>query len=207
MELLESFDEQIRKSLDLLKSRHVIFEEGLSNQEVERTEGAFGFRFPPDLRAFLQTALPVSIEFEQRNEPFPNWRSGGFDDLQQRLAWPFEGMAFDIENNAFWLDDWGEKPIDLRDAVEIARQVVASAPRLIPIYSHRFLPAEPLIAGNPVFSVYQTDIIYYGCDLWNYFANEFSPQQRLDTPDDNAKSVHRPIRLWSPLVEIDGGRD
>ena len=36
------------------------------------------------------------------------------------------------------------------------------------------LPDRPREAGNPVFSVYQTDNIYYGRDLFNYFCNEFS---------------------------------
>jgi hypothetical protein len=34
------------------------FDAGLTDAEVAVTEARFGFRFPPDLRAFLQTALP-----------------------------------------------------------------------------------------------------------------------------------------------------
>ena len=46
-------------------------------------------------------------------------------------------------------------------------------PKLIPIYSSRYIPESPKETGNPVFSVYQTDIIYYGFDLLSYFENEF----------------------------------
>jgi ABC-type glycerol-3-phosphate transport system substrate-binding protein len=96
--------------------------------------------------------------------------------MHQGLDWPFAGIAFDIRHDVFWFDEWGQKPNDIEAAVEIARRHVRAAPTLIPLYSHRYLPSEPLLAGNPVFSVYQTDIIYYGGDLWEYFSNEFGPQ-------------------------------
>jgi len=48
--------------------RGLHFGEGLSDAEVQRTEESYGVRFPPDLRAFLQTALPLG-------SPFPNWRT------------------------------------------------------------------------------------------------------------------------------------
>lgn len=41
------------------KPYRVEFEPGLSDAEVEQVERQHGFRFPPDLRAFLQTAMPV----------------------------------------------------------------------------------------------------------------------------------------------------
>jgi hypothetical protein len=36
----------------------VEFDAGLTDAEARETEALFGFRFPPDLRDFLQTALP-----------------------------------------------------------------------------------------------------------------------------------------------------
>ena len=65
------------------------------------------------------------------------------------------------------------KPESLDDAVAVACEAYGRAPTLIPIFSHRYLPATPCEAGNPVFSVYQTDIIYYGADLFDYLQNEF----------------------------------
>jgi hypothetical protein len=47
--------------------RGLHFDEGLSDAEVRRAEENYGVRFPPDLRALLQTALPLSF-------PFPIWR-------------------------------------------------------------------------------------------------------------------------------------
>jgi hypothetical protein len=116
------------------------------------------------------------------------------------MAWPFTGIAFDIENKKFWSEAWGQRPANLSDALEIAKAVVADAPRLIPIYSHRYIPAEPGAKGNPVFSVYQKDVIYYGIDLRLYFACEFAhldfAQATLATP--------RKIRFWTDFVAAKG---
>jgi hypothetical protein len=81
--------------------------------------------------------------------------------------------------------------------LNIARAKVAEAPRLIPVAGHRYMPAEPELTGNPVFSVYQTDIIYYGDDLATYLRCEFN---RLSYTDAVHESLRR-IRFWSDLVD------
>ena len=172
-----------------LRRRGIAFEQGLALSEVARVESTYGFRFPPDLGSFLEVAVPVS-------EPFPNWRHGSEADLQRKLAWPLEGMLFDIEHNVFWYDSWGPKPSALSDAFAIARREVAKAPTLIPVYSHRYVPCEPELAGNPVFSVHQTDIIYYGNDLASYFNHEFGAEL-----PPWAATERRHIKFWTDLVE------
>ena len=200
------FQDRVGTAICLLQSKGVIFDAGLSDLEINRSETVFGFKFPTDLRAFLQIALPIRIESKWGTEAFPNWRSCNLAPIIERFNWPFEGMAFDIENNAFWLvDDWGPKPENLQHALEIARRAVDSAPKLIPICSHRYLPAEPQLPGNPVFSVHQTDIIYYGCDLWDYFVNEFGPKEERGKrykgmSHSRYAELHRPIRFWSKLT-------
>ena len=115
------------------------------------------------------------------------------------LAWPLEGMLFDIEHNDFWLPEWGERPADEGARHEIAAAAVRAAPPLIPLYSHRYLPADPHEAGNPVLSVYQTDIIYYGANLEHYLANEFD-RPRGDSGWLDAPTI-RHIRFWSDIIE------
>ena len=176
------------ETVDSLEARGLEFDAGLSDQEVAEVEERYGFSFPPDLRSLLQTALPVS-------DRFPNWRSGAADDLERRMAWPAEGIAFDVENNQFWLTAWGTRPSDLAEALAVAQAKVAEAPSLIPVYSHRYLPDEPAEAGNPVFSVYQTDIIHYGADLLSYLEAEFG----IETSGPRAQAP-RPIRFWGDLV-------
>jgi len=200
-----NLEENINQALDLLAASGVIFDDGLTDAEVSRIQEQFGFQFPPDLMAFLQAALPVTL-IGGREETFPNWRSGEIENLQTRLDWPFDGMVFDIENNVFWLDDWGARPASLEAAIEVARRAVDSAPKLIPVYSHRYLPAEPFLAGNPVLSVHQTDIIYYGADLWDYFRNEFGPKQERRQkltvkPGEAIGQIVRPIRFWSTIMD------
>src|SRR5260221_1956159 len=141
--------------IGLVKGRGIDFVPGLTDAEVVRVERKFTFRFPPDLRAFLQTGVP-------RGEQFPDWRSGNQAKLRDWLDIPRQGMFFDIERNNFWLNEWGPRPESIQEALQFADRLLAAAPRLIPIYAHRMMPDDPLLDGNPVFSMHQTDIIYYG---------------------------------------------
>jgi hypothetical protein len=161
---------------------------GLSDAELDAVQNRFHFTFPPDLRAVLQFALPIGKQWL-------DWRSGSDHDIQARLGWPLEGIQFDIENSGFWLDEWGPKPEEGHRRSEVVRHVIDNAPRLIPVYSHRFIPVEPLDAGNPVFSVHQTDIIIYGNDLADYFHREFG----VSLPGSAAREPRR-IRFWSDAL-------
>ena len=106
-------------------------------------------------------------------------------------------MAFDIKNSAFWMKDWGDRPSLLEHAIAIADAAVKAAPVLIPVYSHRYLPALPTEAGNPVLSVYQTDIIYYGRDLRSYLRCEFGGLER----EEAVKGEPRTIPFWTKLLD------
>lgn len=184
-------------TVEQLREVGVSFQEGLSDAEVEAVQHRFGFTFPPDLRALLQTALPISWSSKwgtSQATSFPDWRSGDEDELRKWLDWPYEGICFDICNNRFWMDDWGTRPPSDKDACAIARLYVANAPTLIPIFAHRFIPDSPDLAGNPVYSVWQTDIIYYGFDLADYLANEFSIGNLTPKP---AKPQR--VKFWSEL--------
>jgi hypothetical protein len=177
---------------EVLEAKGVTIEPGLSDAEFDRIEASYGFRFPPDLRALLAAALPVS-------DQFPNWRHDNDEELRWRLDGPADGIAFDVEENDFWMEEWGQRPADDRGAVEVALARVAKAPVLVPIFGHRYLPTDPPTEGNPVFSVVQTDIIYAGTDLPDYLANEFGIPRPSWT-----RSAHRRIEFWSWFVEENG---
>ncbi len=174
--------------VDRLRERDIAFAEGLTDAEIAAVEGRFGFRFPPDLRAFLQTALP-------RGEPFPDWRSGEESALREWLDLPREGVLFDVEDNGFWLEEWGPRPATLEVAQRVVDELIEAAPRLIPIYKHRMMPAEPLLPGNPVFSVHQTDIIVYGVDLRDYLIHEFLREEE-DMHATPEPASARQIAFW-----------
>lgn len=172
-----------------LSQRGIKFEQGLSDQEIDSIQRSFKLTFPADLRAFLQTALPTGSRF-------PDWRNGERSDLKALLRWPVDGICFDVEYNDLWFSElFGDKPSSLQEAVAIVRRKVAEAPQLIPICGHRFIPSEPHLSGNPVFSVYQTDIIYYGSDLADYLSNEFKIENPWPRPQ-----VERRIDFWEHFV-------
>ncbi len=165
------------------------FDPGLTDAEVESVQQRFEFRFPPDLRAFLQTALPRGLQC-------PDWRAGHEARLRDWLDQPRQGILFDVEYSDYWHPDWGIRPCMLDVALDVTSEAVRAAPRLIPIFAHRMIPEEPHEAGNPVFSVHQTDIIYYGFDLADYLRNEFNLPGRAPWPE-----AIRPVRFWSYFVQ------
>jgi hypothetical protein len=86
------------------------------------------------------------------------------------------------QHNALWHRTWGDRPADLAHALVIARQHLALAPKMIPVYGHRYLPSGRAIAGHPVLSIYQTDIIVYGTDLDDYINHEFDTREQAIPP-------------------------
>nr|CAP47646.1 putative integron gene cassette protein [uncultured bacterium] len=160
------------------------FDAGLNDAEIASIESRFDFQFPADLRSFLQAGMP-------QGEGFPDWRGADETVLQEWLDTPRKGIVFDVEHNGFWLPEWGSRPPSLDQAMQHASQMVKAAPTLIPIFEHRMLPVEPQSAGNPVFSVQQTDIIYYGFDLVSYLCREFGL-----TPPAEIPAEPRAVRFW-----------
>ncbi|BCJ55157.1 hypothetical protein Asp14428_66320 [Actinoplanes sp. NBRC 14428] len=139
---------------------------GLSGAELDAVEKEFGFSFADDHRAFLAAGLPTG-------RGWPDWRDGDRDQLREKLALPVEGVLFDVLENDFWYEGWGPRPAAPGTALAVARGFLVTAPRLIPVYSHRYLPAGRGGSGHPVLSVMQTDVILYGADLADYLRREF----------------------------------
>lgn len=147
---------------------------GLTDDEFARIEAEHDFEFADDHRAFLAAGLPLSSPAPgQQRSLWPDWRAGGPGDLRERLDWPVEGALFDVQHNALWHPSWGQRPDDASEALTTARQHLSRAPKMIPVYSHRYLPAGRGSYGHPVLSIYQTDIIVYGIDLADYINQEF----------------------------------
>ena len=189
--------DNIRHIIRLLTDKGVFFDSGLTDNEVLEVETKFNFKFPPDLKLFLQTALPIS-------DSFVNWRLGlkstdEADSIVSRLNWPLDGMIFDIQSNEFWVDSWGAMPDNFSNKVEIAKKHYQTYPKLIPIYSHRYIPSRPTENDNPIFSVHQMDIIYYGYNLVTYFANEFKISLKGDF--ELLEKPVKEIEFWSGLTE------
>ncbi len=179
-----------RASLENLRVGGVELGRGLSGDELSQVEEHLGCAVPPDLRVLLGLALPVG-------DRFPPWRDLDSPLLERQLARPVDGLVFDVEHNDFWHPDWPTRPAQMDDAIADARRHLTAAPVLIPIYAHRYLPSEPCASGNPVLSVMQADIIYYGQDLVEYTANDHRHHRWQVT-----EPVVRPP-FWAYFTEAD----
>lgn len=181
-----------------LRARSVsLIDDGLSDDEFARVEETFGFRFADDHRAFLAAGLPVNSP-AAGSQPWPDWRHHDHDELRSRLGRPADGVLFDVENNHFWAEAWGNRPDRVDQAIEIARRELARAPVMVPVYGHRYLPAGAGTYGHPVLSVWQTDIIYYGLDLADYIDREFAAAG--PHPDDASWNPQATVEFWKDLI-------
>ncbi len=82
-------EEYLARLFAHLKKRGIKIDRGFSDGEVEDIEKTYSFKFPPDLRAFLQFGVPAS-------NPFVGWRGKTSYEPRERLSWPLEGIQFDL---------------------------------------------------------------------------------------------------------------
>lgn len=164
---LLSFSSLADKVITHLRTTGVEVQQGLSVAEFARAEAEFGFAFPPDLRAVLSAGLPVG-------PGFPDWRaSGARQHLRATLDLPIAAISFQIAKNTFWSKSWGPRPLDPENAIRVARNALKRAPLLIPLFNHCYIPCNPSLAGNPIFSVDENRISFCGLDLSDFFEREF----------------------------------
>jgi len=160
-----------------------LWTDGYSSDELDTAQERYGLRFPPDLVELLLDRRPVDGW---------DWRTDD-EGIRRALEHPLGGLLFDLEHNGLWWPEWGARPPSAEERAEVVTAVVNAAPPLIPIYAHRYIPAEPQEAGNPVFSVMQSDVVYYGANLDQYLANEIGGTYKIGPT--------RHIPFWSELVE------
>jgi len=103
--------------VDYLFMRGVELGPGLKDNEVDAIERRCTFRFPPDLRMFLQRVHPLGRTTPPPNAivvggPFPDWRNAPDDYIQLRFKGILHGICFDIEHG-FWNPAWGTRPPDI----------------------------------------------------------------------------------------------
>ena len=163
----------------------------LSPTEIGEIERRYSIVFPRSLREMYSEFLPCG-------EYFPAWND--FSDantmrIRQLLDAPLKGLTLEVFENGFWLDSWGEKPSASAEISTRFGQIFAAAPKLIPVYSHRYLPYLPDESDPAVISVVQSDIIYYGENLRSYLENEFGDGKI--NPD---LSRYAEIPFWSEII-------
>lgn len=165
---------QIKRSFQMynniisrLKSKGIVFEKGLSQEEIYSIYKIYNIKFPKSLEIFLKTALPVS-------NGFYNWRDFSKKNIKyikQMLCYP-QNYIRKMTDEVEWNIDWGIEPKEYRVRNESVIERLSKAPVLIPIFSHRYIPIIDE-ENPPIISVHGTDIIYYGTDLMDYLFAEF----------------------------------
>ncbi|MFF7947670.1 SMI1/KNR4 family protein [Streptomyces griseorubiginosus] len=164
---------------------------GLTEQELAGVEARFGFAFADDHRAFLAVGLPTG-------NGWPDWRYGNASLLRSWLDKPVEDVLLAVAEADFWHPGWGARPTRRSDAVAGARSHLTSVPQLVPVYSHRYVPAGRETFAHPVLSIHGADIIPYGYDLIDYVHQEFgSPQDRTEA---ERQVVDATVAFWADLL-------
>jgi len=188
---------------EILIKKGITIEEGLSDEEFEKIENFYSIKFPISLRTLFKSFLPIGSGFY-------NWRDFSEENvtyIKNKLNWPLEGMLFDVVHNGFWKKCFGPKTNDINENQDIVINYIKNSsneivPKLIPICGHRYVPCYPDVMNMPVISVYQTDIIYYGFDLEDYFENEFGAIDKCKNQADiNYKKEEVNIPFWTEIIE------
>lgn len=190
---------EYQKIVSILQTKKITFEQGLSLSEIEEIEKFYNISFPIELKNLYSVGLPVS-------NGFYNWRNMSNDNVKQ-IKKVLQRPILDIQaelirdyednnyyNDEIWCDKWGVRPNNINDACKILQAQYNQAPKLIPIYLHRYMPFISHSEETPVFSIMGSDIIYCGNNLISYLETEF----KLKSYHNNMKCQH--VDFWSDLL-------
>lgn len=176
--------------IQAMADQGVTFQQGLTEEEISKTEILYSLTFPPDLKAFLSLSLPVA-------EGFVNWRTASKDEILYKLQLPFKVILSKVKYHDYWLESWGKRPCESAMAYEVALGQLQSQPKLIPIYQYSYLPEAPHEAGNPVLSVNQSKMFYESADLIQFLIKNF----QVAIPEDYLAQATKRIPYWHQIVE------
>ena len=147
--------------IEHMEKTGVKFCSGLTYDTMARIEEIYDIRFPDSLITFYSTAFPVCVG----NVDFPRWNDFSPENIahiRQLMNAPYQWLRRDIEKG-FWLPSWDGKTVE---------ELFENAPKLIPIYSHRYVPVLDH-ADPPVISTVGRDTVCYGVCLEDYLLREF----------------------------------
>jgi hypothetical protein len=139
------------------------FGPGMTVSEIDAAQYALGFSFAVDHRDLLLLGVPIAS---------PDWRDPTSAEVTNSLNEPSEGALFDVRINAMWLASWGPRPEDETGAEAVAAAKIAEWPRMVPFWGHRCIRAGAP-TGEPVYSIVQTDCVFYGDNLADWARIEF----------------------------------
>jgi hypothetical protein len=144
----------------------VDIQRGLRDSEFDAICARYGFTFADDHRALLTGGLPTG-------PGWPDWRSSDQRAVRDQLAWPVQGVLFDVQHKGFWHRAWGECPERRDEALAVAEAALAGVPRMVPLLGHRYLPAGAGSAPHPILQMFRSEIRIFGVDLADWVVQEF----------------------------------
>lgn len=159
---------------------------GLTEGEITAIEKRWNVAFPPEYRLFLSKLhapdRPRAGVFTDADHTlklfsspsFYNWQT---DELaiRDRYDHLVEGLVWSA-TEGYLPGTWERKVVpEEKKRAERAhfQELVQAAPKLVPVYSHRYLLVEPCQEGNPVLSIVGSDMIVYGATFRDYLIREF----------------------------------
>lgn len=157
-------------SFEYLKSKGVLFSQGLSDETLSKIESIYQIKFPLSLKRLFLKGIPISDGFYR----WDDFSASNIDYIKKMLNYPLQYISENI-HDIDWLDD--RVFSDEKEKMNFAEEALAKAPRLIPLYLHRYVP---MIEANdpPILSVHGFDVIVYGKNLQDWIRHEFDRYHR-----------------------------
>jgi hypothetical protein len=187
--------EKYNEILGMLKKKKYDVLPGMKIGQINAVENTYGITFPTSLADFYSCGVPMP---KAPLSDFPDWNNldpQNISDIKKRISAPIDNLRYAVKKD-FWINAWGERPENDKDALAIFDSLAEKAPKLIPIYSHRYIPLIEGVDDPPIISAAGRDIIYYGCNLSDYMNREFVSTK---TPIDPDKIISIPF--WSDIIE------
>ena len=184
----EEGSKMIDKIRNILLKNKVRLIPGMTEKGISYAEEFYDITFPKNYKEMLMNFVPVSNGFYNWND----YSKENVNLIKNMLELPYEDIIFDIRENDFWLEQIGEYSNDVEARIKIFNNYKNNIPKIIPIYSHRYVISDNNVE-YPVISIHQTDVIYYGANLLEYFENEFNKTY-------NISKINK-ISFWSDIIE------
>lgn len=191
----ENAKEKYEEIIGMMKKKKYEFLPGLTPGQISTVQRAYGFLFPTSLADFYSCGLPKA---QSPLADFPDWKHldpQSISDVHKRICAPVENLRAAVRDG-FWLDVWGGRPEKNEDVLAIFDSLAEKAPKLIPVYGHRYIPVIEGINDPPVISAVGQDIIYYGCNLIDYLRREFLGKKGAIERENITR-----IPFWSDIID------
>jgi len=179
-----------KKIIEKLHEVGVLCSKGLDETEIKEIENCYQIHFPEELKKFYNEVLPIS-------DGFYNWRDfseKNIEKIKEKILYPSKEIIENIEM-IDWQKKWGPLPKNSTEKYDYILKKISASQPLIPLYGHRYL-ANQFSYNNPVFSIYGSDIIYYGENLTQYFMIEFKYEKHSTIDYNRIKKVD----FWSDIL-------